>query len=319
MPVSTRMAGGWAFTAALAAVGVFAFGAAPGAAAQTEEPVPAREPHPFPLADYAGAESIARGRVVYESRCIGCHGDEGRGDGPAARWLNPIPRDFQAANFKFRSTPSGEMPTLDDVLHVVTCGLAGSSMPAFPLLPEQSRRDVAEYVLHMAEYGILRSEIDERLADGETWQEIQEDDWDLEVEELLFDGFEEAWSVSVPLEPEMDEDTIAEGKELYQAQCVACHGASGRGDGPSSYTLRDWKDAEIVPRDLTTGVFRAGSAHEDIFLRMKSGVNGTPMPEIYGSGDELWSLVHYIISLQDDTTRVTPHPVSCAAHDLEAR
>ena len=31
---------------------------------------------------------------IFESRCVACHGEEGRGDGPAAANLNPGPRDF---------------------------------------------------------------------------------------------------------------------------------------------------------------------------------------------------------------------------------
>jgi mono/diheme cytochrome c family protein len=31
---------------------------------------------------------------IFESRCVACHGAEGRGDGPAASNLNPKPRDF---------------------------------------------------------------------------------------------------------------------------------------------------------------------------------------------------------------------------------
>lgn len=309
----------------LALVALIAVLVVPAASTPDTTPAPSPDaaaapaaPTPFALEDWPLDAAAERGKLVYETRCIGCHGETGRGDGPAARWLNPLPRDFQRGNFKFRSTPSGELPTPEDLLHVVTCGLAGSSMPPFPLLSEGARRDVVDYVLHIAEYGMLKAEVDDRLEDGETWEEIQADEWGEFVEEILFDGFEEAWPVSVPLEPELDEDTVAEGAELYQAQCVACHGASGRGDGPSSFTLRDWKDAEVIPRDLTTGVFRAGSKHADLFLRMRTGVNGTPMPEIYGSDDELWSLVHYIVSLQDESTRVDPHPVSCAAHDQEA-
>jgi cytochrome c oxidase cbb3-type subunit 2/cytochrome c oxidase cbb3-type subunit I/II len=38
--------------------------------------------------------NIDRGRVVFEQRCVGCHGPKGLGDGPAAQFLNPTPDDF---------------------------------------------------------------------------------------------------------------------------------------------------------------------------------------------------------------------------------
>ncbi|MCB9898276.1 MAG: c-type cytochrome [Planctomycetes bacterium] len=270
------------------------------------------------LEQYPPHGDAVRGREVYAQNCIGCHGPEGQGDGPAARWLNPIPRNFQQANFKFRSTPSGELPLLADVVHVVTCGLAGSSMPAFPLMAEGDRKAVAAWVLHLAEYGMLRGEVDYRLDDGDALEKILGDDWQEILDETLGDAYEDVWPVEVPQEPENDADSVAHGAELYRAQCVACHGAGGRGDGPSSYALRDWKDAEVVPRDFTTGVFRAGSTPRDLFMRMKTGLNGTPMPQISGSDDDLWALVHFIVSLQDPDTKEAPHPLSCAAHAKDA-
>ena len=46
------------------------------------------------LADWPAEGAAARGRRVYENYCLGCHGEEGAGDGPAARYLDPIPRSF---------------------------------------------------------------------------------------------------------------------------------------------------------------------------------------------------------------------------------
>lgn len=40
-------------------------------------------------------ESVERGRMLYMQNCAVCHGDEGRGDGPAAADLNPAPTDFR--------------------------------------------------------------------------------------------------------------------------------------------------------------------------------------------------------------------------------
>jgi mono/diheme cytochrome c family protein len=108
-------------------------------------------------------------------------------------------------------------------------------------------------------------------------------------------------SVVSSQEPETTEEALASGKALYVKQCLSCHGATGRGDGASSYTLRDWEDAVIRPRDFTTGVFRAGSTPKDIYLRLRTGLSGTPMPASSGSDEDLWSLVHYILSLKVPT------------------
>ena len=40
------------------------------------------------------AASIAAGKEVYAKQCLSCHGDEGKGDGPASKELNPKPHNL---------------------------------------------------------------------------------------------------------------------------------------------------------------------------------------------------------------------------------
>lgn len=42
----------------------------------------------------ASRASIERGRKLFQSHCVTCHGAQGRGDGPAAAALNPQPADL---------------------------------------------------------------------------------------------------------------------------------------------------------------------------------------------------------------------------------
>ena len=65
----------------------------------------------------------------------------------------------------------------------------------------------------------------------------------------------------------------------------------------------------MVPRDFTTGVFRAGSSPEDVFLRLRTGLNGTPMPAVSGSDEDLWDLTHFILSLESDDAGRWTHPL----------
>src|SRR5262249_37885238 len=66
----------------------------------------------------------AVGRRIYVERCAPCHGDEGRGDGPAAAALEPRPRNLhEPALWDGRST--------DRLRDVVQHGKPGTMMQPF--------------------------------------------------------------------------------------------------------------------------------------------------------------------------------------------
>jgi mono/diheme cytochrome c family protein len=48
----------------------------------------------------ADAESIAAGKILYEKRCLKCHGNSGKGDGIKASSLNHQPADFTSQEFQ---------------------------------------------------------------------------------------------------------------------------------------------------------------------------------------------------------------------------
>ncbi|WP_107685605.1 c-type cytochrome [Niastella koreensis] len=45
----------------------------------------------------ANSHILAAGKALYTANCGPCHGDKGRGDGPAAAGLNPKPADHTSA------------------------------------------------------------------------------------------------------------------------------------------------------------------------------------------------------------------------------
>lgn len=267
----------------------------PGSVPRQDDEAPVAD---LPLADWPISVSAARGRKVYEENCIGCHGNEGLGDGTASAYLNPLPRNFQSNRFKFRSTEPGNLPTEDDLFRTVTYGLPGSSMPGFPLVSEGKRRDVVAYVLHLAGYGFGRQLARQAMIKDEIGlPEVKKRVPALaeEVQSKLFDARK---IVPVPAEPAVTPERLARGKELFLKSCQACHGPTGRGDGSSSFALRDWQDAEIRARDFTSGVYRAGNTGADVFLRLRTGIAGTPMPAFSEPDDDLWAIVQYVQTLK---------------------
>ncbi|HJS29318.1 MAG TPA: c-type cytochrome [Anaerolineales bacterium] len=88
-------------------------------------------------------EQLAQGASLYEESCAGCHGVEGRGDGPEAASLATAPPDFSSPEF-FASRSS------ESLFQVISDG-AGQAMPAYaPDFSEEQRWALADYVRSLA-------------------------------------------------------------------------------------------------------------------------------------------------------------------------
>ncbi len=211
-----------------------------------------------------------RPQRLYRRACAPCHGVRGDGQGPGARALNPKPRDFTQAWWKFRTTPSGVMPTDADLFRTISEGVPGTTMPAWKrLLSVRQRWAQVQYIKTFA---------------AESFAAAAE-----EPEEPL----------RLPPAPPATPASIARGKQLYEeAECWGCHGYSGRGDGPSAATLEDDRGRPIRPWDLTKGVYKSGQQPGDLLRTVLTGLAGTPMPSFdVLTVEEGWDLVHYVRSL----------------------
>ncbi len=78
------------------------------------------------------APDRARGATLYAANCASCHGVEGRGDGPAAKGLDPAPSNFHDAGRRANRSLYGLYST-------ITLGVTGTPMPSFRQLPEDDR------------------------------------------------------------------------------------------------------------------------------------------------------------------------------------
>ena len=83
-------------------------------------------------------ESLSRGRVIYQQHCQVCHGDQGRGDGPAVASLRPPPADLA---YHVYQHPDGQF------FAWFTRGIPGTAMPSFAAtLSEEDRWHVLNYI-----------------------------------------------------------------------------------------------------------------------------------------------------------------------------
>ena len=245
------------------------------------------------------AQMIAYGKEVYQTRCMGCHGVKGDGNGPAATFLfNQRPRNFNLGVFKFRVTQK-PVPTDGDLLRTITRGVRGTAMPAWYELPLNDRIAVIEYIKY--ELAVDRSDPTKPYA--------------YFVEEPA------GAPLVVGPAPAPSAELINHGKDVWQsAKCWECHGHTGKGDGEKAAGLKDDFGFPVRPANLTSGQFKSGPAAEDIFRTMSTGLSGTPMPSYRDSLSEAdrWALAYYILSLSAFTDPLTGEPLSIASADRAA-
>jgi len=210
----------------------------------------------------------------YRRYCVGCHGDRGDGMGENFPWVDPKPRDFQLGIFKCRSTPTGTLPTDQDLSDTIGRGLDRSNMPPWNIFTEQQKADLVAWVKHFSP----------RFATEKPGTPIQ-----------------------IPSEPEVTADRIKAGREVFaRVQCWKCHGVTGEANGPSASTLQDDLGRPIAAFNFTEGSRpKCGSSDQDLYRIFMTGLDGTPMPSFADNikPDEAWDLVFYLRTLMSEPSK----------------
>ena len=99
----------------------------------------------------------------------------------------------------------------------------------------------------------------------------------------------------------MTADAIAKGRAIYSNSCSACHGSSGKGDGPAATSLNP------KPRDHTNGAYMDKLTNDHIFkvIRYGGSMFGYPtmpaQPNL--SDDEIREVVAFVRTLSNTYKR----------------
>ncbi len=231
------------------------------------------------------------GKALYDKHCSQCHGDKGDGLGVAAPFVLPKPRDFTVGKFKIRTTPSGSLPTTQDLKNIIRSGMPYTAMPAWPQFNDQQLTEITYYVKSFSP----------DFANPERQPE----------------------PIQIPSAPSIGAESIEKGQKLYtELGCARCHGDVGRSDGVTAPTLKDDWGHALRPADLTRRwTFRGGPTREDIFRAFSTGLNGTPMPSFADalSVEQRWDLANYVYSLSpsDAPTYATTLVAKKVASELD--
>ena len=202
----------------------------------------------------------ARGRAAFLRACAACHGETGRGDGPAARFLDTPPTDLARGPFKYRRTAAGQPPDDADLLDVIEHGLPGSGMPPAGL-PFQAAMDLVGYLRTLRPDGAAPEPPPETRP------------------------------LALPADPAAYEQLVLRGRAVYVAlECSRCHGTEGRGDGPEAIATfsdgRRIRARDFRPRDdddLPRLRLRGGASLEAVHRRILTGLDPKGMPGVHAA------------------------------------
>lgn len=87
-----------------------------------------------------------------------------------------------------------------------------------------------------------------------------------------------------------DDKSVAAGKVAYMQECRACHGDTGKGDGPSAH------DLDKKPGDLSSPKLWEQSDGA-IFWKLTEGRKPMPTYAQRFTDDERWSIVNFVRTL----------------------
>ncbi len=225
-------------------------------AAALPDAEPAAKPiPPPPLPPVTGETSVATGAKVFAAKCASCHGDDGKGKGPAAAALPLAPTDLTSVRYLCRSTNGRPVavPSDVDVEGAIERGTHKGNADLAAIAPAE-RRSLTMYVKTLAK---------DFAGDPQPLSEVPKETLD-------------------------DASSRARGRMIYlNWGCWVCHGAGGKGDGdPKAVSVIVWNNRPVPMGDLTAhDKYLCGNDPERVYRTIALG-EAMIMPS-YGSMAEL--------------------------------
>lgn len=215
-------------------------------------------------ADSSARARLAEGQTVYLSNCAMCHGEWGLGDGPIAAQLEKESGAMPAhLNDRARLESLGRAA----VIQVIERG--GAHTGRSNLMPPWGERLSSEEIEKIADFVIALPDLHREIPPSTIAKYL-----------------------------EAPPGATAEGRRLFVTMCTACHGPSGKGDGPYADSM--FVRNKIRPRDLTDSVHFGRLTDRELFATISLGggfFHKSPYMPVWGvslTPEQINHLISYI-------------------------
>ncbi len=255
------------------------------------------EPPPRPPHDQAadkqnpvatGEASIAEGKALYQPNCVSCHGETGEGDGVKSDTLKAIPADL--SNPEIWRQKDGAL-----YLKIIE---GKAPMPSFrsKFSPHEIWA-LVNYVRTLAPQVADSSTSASKPQAGEAQSQAGSSETNPPHKSRSWTASARVARWKNPLAT--NENSIAEGKTLFEQECIVCHGHEGKGDG------REARNLNVSPADLSdTNIWQETDGA--LCWKISEGKVEMPAFRLRFSRHEVWLLVNYVRTLAPRETVGNP-------------
>lgn len=245
---------------------------------------------------------VEEGRAAYATYCVGCHGENGDGNGESARFFHPRPRNFQEAKFKFSTTRSGRLPTDEDLRRTITRGLKGTAMPGWDLLPARTVTALIAYIKTFSPKWTERSPASPIPMIEDPYRSQADKSAAIARGEAVYHGYATCWTCH----------PAYVGTEKINEYLVAMENPTREVFRPLLHQSEAKPNDEgelIYPPDFHRDFVRSGGTVDDLYRSISAGITGTAMPTWVDAmetrsvrhpeipltrSEDLWAMSYYV-------------------------
>ncbi len=246
---------------------------------------------------------VEEGRSAYLRYCTGCHGDSGDGNGKAARFLHPRPRNFVVANFKFSSVRSGQLPSDADLRRTIVNGLKGSAMPPFELLPARTVDALITFIKTFSPKWKERPQVSPIPRVEDPYRRDQAKG--IARGNVIYHGYAQCWNCHPAY---ADEASL----NRYRGMVGSAPLTAFRANLDQAVGKPNAEGEVVYPPDFRRDFVRSGADIDSLYRSIAAGITGTAMPtwvdsmEIPGENpgdpplvetEDLWAMAYYLQDL----------------------